>query len=57
MMLFPATSELNEMQEGVWGLVLVAPWSEARAVRQQQLRKPVVRSDQDSILYFLIELH
>lgn len=55
-MLFPATSELNEMQ-GVWGLVLVASWSKARAARQQQLGKPVVCSDQDSILYFLIELH
>ena len=57
MTLFPATSELNEMQEGVWGLVLVAPRSKARVVRQQELRKPVVFSDQDSILYFLIELH
>lgn len=57
MVLFPATSELNEMQEGVWGLVLVAPWSKARVLRQQQLRKPVVCSDQDGILYFLIELH
>lgn len=33
------------MQEGSWGLLLVAPWSKARMVRQAELSEPVVCSD------------
>ena len=51
-LLFPAPSELIGMQEDVWGLVLIVPWSKARLVSQRELRTPVVRSDQDSITSF-----
>ena len=43
-MLFPAPSELNGLQEDVWGLVLIVPRSKARLVSQRELRMPV--SDQ-----------
>ena len=56
MLLFPAPSELNGMQEDVWGLVLIVPWSKARLVSQRELRTPVVHRDLDSILYFFLKI-
>lgn len=40
------------MQEGSWGLLLVALWSKARVVRQPELSEPVVCSDGGSVLFF-----
>lgn len=59
MMPFPATLEVNEkkkevnereIQEDVWSLLLLAPWREARVVRQQE---PVC-SNADSVLLLLL---